>query len=382
MNYIKFLNYLRSFDKELFEVTSKEQKEFLSKMKEPVDDIDRSYNQFKGRHFFYHPLKEVGAETISIIALPIYIIYGLFAYLFKPKKKEAYVAVGDFANFEEIIPYSLKKEFTIINNVWNKGRILSPKDVLFLCKIFLRHPVPCFVFKVAIKLSFYKYTIYCYNPKAIVVHNEASYAGSILTMYCNKIGIQHINVQHGEKLFYLGNVYFRFNRCYVWGEHYKKMFIDLRAEPSQFRVETPSSFDIDVVHNYKAECYSDYKYYLQEYNEKQLRSILKSLRFILNEGKTYKLRPHPRFSNIKILEDIVEKEYIEYPSEVPILTSIASTKHAIGSYTTVLNQAYYANIDVIFDDVTYKAIFNKLGDLNYIFANESTNQLSEYVEKE
>ena len=32
MNYIKFLNYLRSFDKELFEVTSKEQKEFLSTM--------------------------------------------------------------------------------------------------------------------------------------------------------------------------------------------------------------------------------------------------------------------------------------------------------------------------------------------------------------
>ena len=52
MNYIKFLNYLRSFDKELFEVTSKEQKEFLSTMKEPVDDIDRSFNQFRGRHFF------------------------------------------------------------------------------------------------------------------------------------------------------------------------------------------------------------------------------------------------------------------------------------------------------------------------------------------
>ena len=78
---------------------------------------------------------------------------------------------------------------------------------------------------------------------------------------------------------------------------------------------------------------------------------------------------------------MVDKSQIEYPRDVPILESIASTKHAIGSFTTVLNQAFYANIDVIFDDVTYKDIFCKLGDLNYIFANANTNKLSDYVEK-
>ena len=185
---------------------------------------------------------------------------------------------------------------------------------------------------------------------------------------------------HGEKLFYLGNVYFRYNRCYVWGEHYKQMFISLKAEPSQFRIEIPESFNINIEKNFKQEYYSDYKYYLQIYDENQLKCIVKSLESICRQSKTFKLRPHPRFSNVKLLEQIIDKSHIEYPCEVPILESIASTKHVVGSYTTVLNQAYYANIDVIFDDVAYKDTFNKLGDLNYIFAKEDTKKLSQYVE--
>ncbi|KAB6254884.1 hypothetical protein GA389_15725, partial [Bacteroides xylanisolvens] len=218
-----------------------------------------------------------------------------------------------------------------------------------------------------------------YSPKAIIVHNEASYAGSILTKYCNDLGIEHVNVMHGEKLFYLGNVYFRYNRCYVWGEHYKQMFLSLKAEATQFRIEIPESFNVDVENNFRKEYYSDYKYYLQIYDEAQLKSIIESLNFIVKNGQIYKFRPHPRFSNIKLLEELVDKSIIEYPKDVPILESIASTKHVIGSYTTVLNQAYYANIDVIFDDVTYKDTFDKLGDLNYIFAKEDTNKLSQYV---
>lgn len=381
MNYIKILKFLRSFDKDLFEVSSKQQEGFLKKMKVPKDDIDRSYNQFRGRHFFYHTFKEIAAEIVSFFALPIYIIYCIILYIFKPKPKNLIQAVGDFNSFEEVIPNSLRQEFDIDNNVWNKGRMLSGQDVLLLCKIFFRHPVPCFVFKIAIKLSYYKYMIYCYSPNAIIVHNEASYAGSILTKYCNDLGIEHINVQHGEKLFYIGNAYFRYNRCYVWGEHYKQMFLNLQAEPNQFRIEIPESFNIDVNKHFRKEYYSDYKYYLQVYDEPKLLSIIKSLNFILKNNKTYKFRPHPRFSNIKLLESLVDKSQIEYPRDVPILESIASTKHAIGSFTTVLNQAFYANIDVIFDDVTYKDTFYKLGDLNYIFANANTNKLSDYVEK-
>lgn len=379
MNYITLLKFLRSFDKDLFEVTYKEQNDFLKKMKEPNDDIDRSYNQFRGRHFFYHGFKEIAAETISVFALPVYVIYCIIQYIFRARAVQEMQAVGDFNKFEEVIPNSLREEFEINNSVWNKGRILSCNDVLLLCKIFLRHPVPCFVFKTAIKLSYYKYMICCYHPKAIIVHNEASYVGSILTKYCNDFGIEHINVQHGEKLYYIGNAYFRYNRCYVWGEHYKQMFLNLKAEPSQFRIEIPESFNINVEKHFKNEYYSDYKYYLQVYDENQLRSIIKSLDFVLRKYETYKFRPHPRFSNIKLLESLVDKSRIEYPNEVPILESIASTKYAVGSFTTVLNQAYYANIEVIFDDVTYKDTFDKLGDLNYIFANEDTNKLSQYV---
>lgn len=67
----------------------------------------------------------------------MYVLYCLILYVFKPKQTQSYQAVGDFYKFEEIIPNTLRHEFDINNNVWNKGRMLSGSDVLLLIKIFL-----------------------------------------------------------------------------------------------------------------------------------------------------------------------------------------------------------------------------------------------------
>ena len=82
------------------------------------------------------------------------------------------------------------------------------------------------------RLSIYSHAIRQYAPRAIVVHNEPSYTVSFLTMCCNKYGIRHINVKHGERLYNIRDSYFRFDECYVWSKYYVNLFKSLNVEMS------------------------------------------------------------------------------------------------------------------------------------------------------
>lgn len=62
-----------------------------------------------------------------------------------------------------------------------------------------------------------------YQSKAIVVHNEYSFTSSILTAYCETRNVLHINVMHGEKMYYIRDSYFRYDRCYVWDAYYRDL---------------------------------------------------------------------------------------------------------------------------------------------------------------
>ena len=91
-----------------------------------------------------------------------------------------------------------------------------------------------------------------------------------------------------------------------------------------------------------------------------------------------KYRLHPRYSNPKIIEKIVGKSNIEDPFKVPILSSISSMEYAVGSYSTVLNQAFNSGKKVILDDITYKEIFLQLKDVNYYLTTVQCEKLSDY----
>lgn len=356
------------------------QKKLLDSMGVGTSDEDRSFKQFRGHHIIYHWWKEVIVEFGSFVVLPFFLIFCFVKY-WKDDGFCKYVeAIGDFKKFFEIVPQSLKNEFDINNDFWNQNFFLSWTEIKYLLNLFFRYPVPCFILKVAIKLSYYKYVVVKYTPKAIIVHNEASYASSILTKFCVSNGIEHINVMHGEKLFFIGDGYFHFSRCYVWNEYYKNLFINMNAEESQFIIELPPSFCIDTNKYFDPNSYSDYKYYLQNFTEEQLINILKSLEFIERLGKTIKFRPHPRGHNLHILEKYVSQEKIEYPSDVSILTSISSMQCAISSYSTVQNQAFYSGKLTIFDDVTFADDYKKLKEYGYCFSNIAHNRLSTFVD--
>lgn len=146
-------------------------------------------------------------------------------------------------------------------------------------------------------------------------------------------------------------------------------------------VAIPMSLKIDVIRFFNKNVYSDFKYYLAIFNESEIKSIVESMTFVKKQGYTIKFRPHPRYSDFALLRRYVDSSEIEAPGDVSILESVSSLKFAVGSYTTVLTQAYYSGKGVVLDDVTYKNRYHKLKGFKYILSNVGLPTLSQFQNK-
>ena len=90
------------------------------------------------------------------------------------------------------------------------------------------------------------------------------------------------------------------------------------------------------------------------------------------KGLSIKYRPHPTFTNMVLLQKLVNDNEIEFNNQVGIVESLSNLHYAVGLYSTTLLQAYNARKKVIFDDVTYPVQYEKLKDLRYILISPKT----------
>lgn len=287
------------------------------------------------------------------------------------------------AECKNVVPDSLRKEFAIDYDVWMNGFSLTLKDFLFLWKIIVKTPIaPYFILKITLKIAAYSEMIYRYQPKALIVHDEYSFTSSLMTLYSNQFGVEQIDVMHGEKLYYLNDTFFHYNRCYVWDEHYKALLIKLRAEGGQFVIERPEALRIDLKGPKDATKYAKYKYYLQKYDEDELKSIIESLSFAKKENADVIYRPHPLSSDLALLKKYVPVSNIENPREVSLEQSLINTDVVIGYFSTVLYQAHLAGKTVCMDDVTFRDGYSKLKEHDYIMTSfDDVMQLSKKQNK-
>lgn len=287
-----------------------------------------------------------------------------------------------FKSFEEVIPKGLTDEFSINNDYWNKCGILTFEDLSFIIRHFTRYFFSTyFIFKSIIRLSKYSFMIKHYASKAIVTHSEYSFCSSLFTSYANSRNVEHINVMHREKLYFIRDSLFHFNRCYVWHQHYIDLMKSLKAEEYQFIVALPASMRIDLDRYNNKSYYADYKYYLAIYDETQIRSIVQSMNRFKERGFTIKYRPHPRYSDISLLRKYLHEDEIEYADKVSILSSVASLEYAVGLYTTVLSQAYFSGKSVALDNITYIREYKQLKDLRYFLCRAyEIRKLSSFYE--
>lgn len=376
MDYYKILELLRTGNKDVFDIPKEKQESFLDSFKEPSSDIERSFNQYRCQNLFVPGFKVLVLNVLSAFVLPIIYLVLFFRGLFV-EREEGPFAIIENKGMPEVVPNVIREKYNPSEAYWSKTPSLSYIDLPFIFKILWHsHAHFYFVLKASMNVGLFSNMIFKYNPKVIIHYGEFSFSSSLLTDYCHIYKVKHVNIQHGEKLYNIRDGFFHFDECYVWAEHYVNLFVSLKAIPEQFIVSIPPSMKI-VIDNYKNnQCFADYKYYLQEYNETELLSIIKSLSFIKDKGYSIKYRPHPRYSNLSLLKKHIASEEIEEPSNVSIMESLSNVDYVIGSYTTVLTQAYLSGKNVVLDDVTFYEQYIKLKNMNYYLSNASAILLS------
>lgn len=229
----------------------------------------------------------------------------------------------------------------------------------------------------------YSFAIKTYSPKAIICCSEYSFTSSFMTQYCASKNVELINVMHGEKVFFMRDAFFRFNRCYVWNDYYVKLLSSLKAEKTQFIVELPPSMQFLHERKFVVKKCVDFTYYLAAESNEELIIIKNALEKILNNknNTSIAVRPHPRYTNIEFANDLFKQFMIEDVNAITIEESILRTKNAIAVYSTVLNQAYNNGTNIVIDDISSPFRYNKLHAVKYIFADTNAQKLSDLVER-
>lgn len=354
-----------------------QQKE-LSRFPEPADDVERAYFQYCCQ---MHLAKSYAPALLNLAGLLLLPLFRLrFARQRTATPPQTADAVFAYGGRPDILPASLQQEFPgwVQCRDFQSHTALNQEDIRFLRKLRRRYPFSFFFrFKCMVKVAMYRSMIDTYAPKAIIVSEEYSFTSSFLTAYCHHLGIEHINVMHGEKLFYIRDSFFHFDRCYVWDESYRKLFCALRAEPTQFRVELPAAMQPWEKANTPPEI--DLTYYLQAESPAQLQRIAGALHMLAQQGMVIAVRPHPLYSDLLAVKTLFCDFVIEDCTTLGIEASILRTRHAVSLYSTVLQQACINGVDIVIDDLTAPERFAQLQELQYIMLDKPHRLLSEII---
>ena len=370
-------NKVADYNNGIFSFPVEKQKKYIKHFTNPIDNIERSFFQYKcqmklNKHF-------IVSLVLNVASIPM-ILY----YVLKKNdigelstKNAVFIADGKPTN---IVPRELLDIVGGLERIDNKKELLTNEDRRYFGQLFRRYPFSWyFLLKCLINIRYYGYLAHYYNPKYIIVCHEYSFSSSVMTDYCEKKGIQHINVMHGEKLYYMRDSFFCFHRCYVWDEYYIDLFKKLRAKKDQFIVAVP--FSLQFEHSYKNKSI-DYTYYLGAEKNEELKTIIANMRVLHDKGFYVAIRPHPRYTNLEQVKKMAQDVEIEDTVNWTIEQSLGRTNHAIAAYSTVLNQAYHNGVNVVIDDLTNGNQYALLKTVGYIMIYKDHQLLSKLLEKD
>lgn len=359
----------------VFSYPVEKQKRYIDSFPQPRDLIERSFFQYKCQMKLHHSWFFI---IMNMFSFPLFLFYLCKStHQIQTEKSNKTDAVfftdGKPAN---ILPNDVKSRYRSIKYVDEKKSAIANEDKKYVIELWKRYPFSWhFLLKAIIKISYYRYQIDATNADTIIVCNEYSFTSSLLTDYCKKHSIRHINVMHGEKVFYMMDSFFEFDECHVWDEYYKKLFIELRASECQFYVSIPDSLKIVKVSTPKE---YDYIYYLGGENRNQIDKIIRSMLRLSELGYRVAIRPHPRYTK---QEDVlyINDNKIYICNKETIEDSIMSTKNVVSLFSTVLNQAYNNGVSVVIDDVTDYKKYERLKSIGYIILAKEHTLLSECI---
>ena len=360
-----------------FQVSVEEQTAFLRKCNTPKDLLERSYNQYLCQRYLMRRswISVFLIDTAALLISTIYAIYLVF-------KRGTRVSTSTFeavypykGKYSGIIPLKYKQKYDIHEIEFGNMASLSFNDLIFVYKIVKKYPSQgYFILKNIYKIALYSDVFRKYKPKVIFCSSEYSFTSSILTEWCRRNDVLHVNIMHGEKLYTIRDSWFEFDVCSVWDIHYIELFNELQANIDQFEINIPESLQMNLANSH----IKKYKltYYLAGETEEILIKLKKSL-LRLNFSEIC-IRIHPRYRDDDMTREIFDCFDIERPEEVTLKESFENTEYICSLYSTVLYQAFLNGKKVCIDDISYgKDKLNDLKNLRYIMMSKEIHKLSE-----
>ena len=374
---MKYLNF-KVNKRSLFDIDITKQSAFLRKFDKPKDLKERSYFQYICQNMLNGRLHTLLYNIASFfLVLPI-----IAKFMVNQNKVIINTSVDAVSTMDfrkaELLGKSLNNEFNTIVEINSLPGKLDMNDIKYIMSIIKRYPFsPYFYLKCISRIALYSDAIKTYNPKAVLAYAEYSYTSSILTEYCRKNNVQHINIMHGEKLFDIRDSFVCFDRYYVWDQHYINLLITLGADVNKFIIELPNALYLDIKKN--IEYLYDMTYYLGSESESDLLKICKSLKSTGIKLDKICIRYHPRYSNISRIKSIFNGFVIEDPNKVKLSDSLSMSRYIVSLYSTVLFQALLSDKDIIVDDTSNISNYQKLQEMMYIVLNKPHILMSDFI---
>lgn len=359
-----FISYIyeKSFRSSMFRLKRIERERILAAFPEPKDFLERSFFQYQCH---MQSVSRLLRFCQSAVAYPVFLALLLGSFRSSAKKARTNRAVFiSYGIGKEIIPQSLTDRFGEIIRVDDSPLLFTKRERRWFLPVWKRYWAhPYFLLKCYTKVGMYAAIEQTYQPEALIVYSEFSFTSSLLTAYCEAIGLEHINVLHGEKLLNIRDVFLGYHRFYVWSEEYRKLFLQMRAVPDQFVVEAPPMLQLKLPDH--AEKEYDLTYYAGSLTQPQLALLRPCLDKLKDRGMRICIRLHPRFGDNQLIRQQLEGFSFEEANAVSLEHSLARTGACCGIASTVLQQAYLCGKDIVIDDVSDPEKFLLMEDLGY-----------------
>lgn len=342
----------------------------------PKNDFERSIAQHKCQ---VYPFKK---DVFKLNCLSLFLIPVIFVLLLLKKKSHvkddsSTIVCYYCFNLPGSLPGALQDRGISFLTSEECPYYLNEKDAGFLFRFFIKsfwHPF--LSFRVLLKVAKYRAIIDSFSKlETIAITGEFTDTSSAMTQYCHENGIKHYDFMQGEAFGSPRSSFFHFDKCYVWDQHYKDMFIGFGATPEQFEVTLPQC--LQKINGNHDEKIVDYTYYLGGDADEELSIIGAAMKKLAAKGYTCEVRPHPRWSDMEKVKKEFDGISIQDTKSVNIDQSILQTKNAISLYSTVLLQSFYNDVNVVIDDLSAPEKFKMLESYQYIMLNKPHQLLSE-----
>lgn len=384
------------FDNKKEHPSVQEQQKYLSMFSEPKNMLEHSFFKYQCLLFYsYSKRQKLLMNVISFLALiilvPFYRLKG-FKYdrtilHYQPQNKLLRKATKRIP-IKDIYPEKMDKLCDSIveyDGVSYSSIYLTRDAFSEFIKAAVKYPF-CFHFHMVllIRLAQACFLLTQYKPSIITTYVcEREFADPLITEYYEAHGVQYHGFMHGDYLYSLEHAFMHFTKYWVWADHYNSLFRLLRCS-FQTEVYVPLKYSGIVRPRNRVE---DYPYYATYYFGDETADSIKIVKNILSKFQSYgfkcKVRPHPRFSNVELINKICGKEImVENTSTVTIEESLECSFLTIALVSTVLSQSYYSGKKIIIDDMSNPKVFSELRDKRYILIDKADMLLSELLEQE